>query len=65
MSEAISVLAQGDPTVELNAGGVVVMTLSVLLVMGLLIFCLSKILREPHPETHHHAPLDIDTKSRD
>ena len=41
------------------------MTFSCVLVLGLLIFCLARILGEEHPETHHHAPLDIDTRDSD
>lgn len=50
--------------VRLTVGGAIIMTISVVLVLGLMIFCLARILREEHPE-HHHAPLDIDTHDRD
>jgi hypothetical protein len=49
----------------LTAGGLVVMSVSILLVLALTIFCLARILRESHPEEHHHAPLDIDTGDED
>jgi hypothetical protein len=37
------------------------MVLSILLVLGLTVFCLVRILGEKRPAEHHHAPLDIDT----
>jgi len=58
-------LAQNGERVGLTAGGIAVMTFSCVLVLGLLIFCLAKIFSEKHPETHHHAPLDIDTRDTD
>jgi hypothetical protein len=48
--------------VELTVQGALIMAGCVVLVLGLNIFCMSRILRERHPEEHHHAPLDIDTK---
>jgi len=62
MNATANLLAQNGEPVALTTGGIVVMTFSCLLVVGLLIFCLAKILGERHPETHHHAPLDIDTR---
>jgi heme/copper-type cytochrome/quinol oxidase subunit 2 len=57
-----SILAQAaDESVRLTVGGAVIMTGSIVLVVGLLIFCMSRILREPHPEEHHHAPLETET----
>jgi len=61
MNATAHLLAQNGESIALNAGGIVVMTFSCALVLGLLIFCLVRILGEGHPETHHHAPLDIDT----
>ncbi len=59
----LPVVAQsGVPTVELEPAGMVVMTLSVLLVCGLTIYCAVKILGDKSPSEHHHAPLDIDTR---
>ena len=49
----------------LTAAGAVIMTLSILLVLGLAAFCMARILGEKHPEDHHHAPLDIDTHDTD
>lgn len=49
----------------LTVAGAVIMTLSILLVLGLAVFCMVRILREKHPEEHHHAPLDIDTHDTD
>lgn len=56
--------ANGDE-VRLTFAGGVIMVVSICLVLGLLAFCLTRILRESHPETHHHAPLDIDTRDRE
>jgi len=61
----IHVLAQNGEPVGLTVGGIIVMVFSCALVLGLLIFCLAKILGEKQPETHHHAPLDIDTRDND
>lgn len=49
----------------LTPAGAVIMTASILLVLGLTVFCMARILREPRPEEHHHAPLDIDTHDTD
>jgi hypothetical protein len=49
----------------LTVAGAVIMTISILLVLGLTAFCMAKILRETHPEEHHHAPLDINTHDTD
>ena len=46
----------------LNAGGWTVMLLCVSLITVLMIFCYYRLLREPRPSEHHHAPLDIDTR---
>ena len=52
-----------DPTtVTLNAGGWLMMSVSILLVCGLSSFCLYRILREPTPSKEHHAPLEINTR---
>jgi hypothetical protein len=53
-----AVLAQ---EVRLTAEGAIIMIGCIVLVLGLSAFCMSRILREPRPEEHHHAPLDIDT----
>ncbi len=65
MTALNNLLAQNGDPVSLTAGGIVVMTLSCGLVLGLMTFCLAKILGDKHPETHHHAPLDIDTHDTD
>jgi len=65
MTTVANLLAQNGEQVRLTAGGIIVMTFSCALVLGLLIFCLARILGEKHPETHHHAPLDIDTRDTD
>lgn len=65
MTTILSLLAQTDEPVGLTVGGIVVMTCSILIVLGLLTFCTVRMLKEPHPEEHHHTPLDIDTKDLD
>lgn len=50
-----------ESAVTLEPAGMVVMAVSILLVVGLTLFCVLRILREPTPAEHHHAPLDIDT----
>lgn len=45
--------------------GWIVLIACVGLVVGLCVFCFYRILREPSPSAHHHAPLDIDTHDRD
>ena len=49
----------------LTPGGWVVMLGCVGLVIGLMVFCFHRILREPRPSEHHHAPLDINTHDSD
>jgi ABC-type nickel/cobalt efflux system permease component RcnA len=62
MSLLATILAQAaTDQVTLTPAGVTIMTVSVLLVLGLCAFCFWRILREPAPSEHHHAPLDIDT----
>ncbi len=62
----LAMLAQAaTDDVGLTVGGTVVMTCSIVLVLGLLIFCMTRILREKRPTEHHHAPLDIDTHDRE
>ena len=51
--------------VHLTVQGGLIMTICVGLVLGLSIFCMARILREPHPQEHHHAPLDINTHDQD
>ena len=58
-------LAAEAPTETLNAGGWIMMGGSILLVCGLSAFCLYRIVREPTPGTHHHAPLEIETDDLD
>ncbi len=60
------ILAQSpDPgAMTLTLSGALVMGLSILLVLVLCGFCLGRILSERHPESHHHAPLDIETGDR-
>jgi len=49
----------------LNAGGWTVMIACIGFVCGLCVYCFWRILREPAPSEHHHAPLDIDTHDQD
>jgi hypothetical protein len=66
MTALRTLLAQSpDTDVVLEPSGMVVMVLSILLVLGLMAFCIIRILREPTPQNHHHAPLDIDTRDRE
>ena len=57
-----TVLAQHQ---ALTPSGWTVMIACIGLVCGLVVFCFYRILREPRPSEHHHAPLDIDTHDRD
>ena len=66
MRETVLMLAQavsGD--VRLTTGGAVIMVTCIILVLGLMTFCMTRILREKNPEEHHHSPLDIDTHDLD
>ena len=49
----------------LTTAGWIVMVSCIALVCGLCAFCFYRILREPRPSEHLHAPLDIDTHDRD
>jgi len=63
MYSLLSILAQADGgEVRLTGAGALLMTLSIVLVVGLLVFCMARILRETRPEEHHHVPLEIDTE---
>jgi len=62
MSGTAPLLAQAAAGAEtLTLGGALIMTASVVLVLGLNIFCFWRILREQQPAEHHHVPLEIDT----
>ena len=66
MNELLLILAQAEAEpVGLTIGGGIIMTLSVLLVMGLLIFCMIRVLRESHSEDPYHSPLDADPRDSD
>ena len=45
----------------LTIAGGVIMVASIVLVIGLMVFCMVHILRERQPSEKHHAPLHIDT----
>ena len=64
MFQATGILGAASSDVGLTAAGATIMTVSILLVLGLLTFCMRRILTEQHPEKHH-APLDIDTHDLD
>ena len=49
----------------LTTGGLIVMIVCVGGVCGLMTFCYYRLLRQPRPSDHHHAPLDIDTHDTD
>lgn len=49
----------------LTTGGWTVMILCVGLVTSLMLYCYYRILSEPRPSEHHHAPLEIDTHDSD
>ena len=61
---ALLAQAAGDDT-GLNLGGTLMLALSVLLVCGLLVFCVVRIMREKVPAEHLHARLDIDPHDTD
>ena len=50
--------------VQLTVGGTVIMIISVGVVLGLMTFCMHRILSDKEPEKHH-APLDINTRDLD
>ena len=62
MSASLTVLAQAP---GLNAGGWIMLIGCIGLVCALCAFCCWKILTEPKPSEHHHAPLDADTDDLD
>ncbi len=62
MSDAMLLATLLAQEVRLTVQGGVVMTVCIALVLALNLFCMRRILSEPHPEEHHHAPLEIDTK---
>ena len=65
MSVAAGLLATaGTNHIELTIGGSIIMTVSILLVIGLMAFCMVRILREKEPE-RHHAPLEINSQDLD
>jgi hypothetical protein len=53
-----TLLAQNQ---DLTIGGWTMLVGCVGLVCALCAFCYYRILREPKPSDHHHAPPDIDT----
>ena len=66
MPETVLMLAQAvSDDVRLTTGGAVIMTTCIILVLGLMTFCMARILGEKHPEEHQHSPWDIDTYDPD
>lgn len=57
-----TLLAQNQ---TLTTGGWVMMVGCISLVCGLCAFCFYRLMRDPRPSDHHHAPLEIDTKDLD
>ncbi len=49
----------------LTPAGWTLMIGCIAMVCGLCVFCFYRIMREPRPSEHHHAPLDIDTHDLD
>jgi len=49
----------------MTLAGWLLMTSSVGFVVGLSIFCFTRVLRSSAPGEHLHAPLDIDTHEKD
>ena len=62
---ALNLLAQtANETTHLTAGGAAVMAISVGLVLGLAVFCMSRILGESRPTAQHRRPLGLDDARR-
>lgn len=51
----------------MNTGGWIMLTISVIMVLSLLTFCLVKVLSSADPDMDEeiHGPLDIDTKDKE
>ena len=58
----LSLMAEVD---ALSTSGWVMMIGCIGSVCLLATFCFYRVLREPNPSEHHHAPLDIDTHDLD
>ena len=58
-------LATASTAGGLTPAGWAMLIGSVGMVLALCAFCIYRALREPHPEEHMHAPLDIDTHDKD
>jgi ABC-type nickel/cobalt efflux system permease component RcnA len=60
-------LAQTAPAEQmtLTPAGAAIMTVSIGLVLVMTIFCYYRVLREPTPSDHHHAPLEIEEVDHD
>ena len=63
---SVGLSAQAETTeITLTPGGTLIMVVCIVMVLSLLIFCMTRILRESRPKDHHHAPLEIDTHDTD
>lgn len=61
---ALSQIDAAEPQ-GLTTAGAAIMIGSITMVVAFLTFCMYRILSESNPKTHHHAPLEIDTKDND
>ena len=62
LPEYNSMLAQaGREAVKLTVGGATIMTLSIAMVVGLLVFCMYRVLRSQGTAERLHAPQEIET----
>lgn len=62
MMQPLEILAQNG---GLTTTGAIVMIGCIASVIALMVYCYYRVLREPRPSEHHHAPLDIDTQDTD
>ena len=49
----------------MTIGGWIVMSVSVFGMTGLLVWCIGRVLREPHAADRLHTQADIDTRDRE
>lgn len=50
---------------DLNGAGLTLLIVCIGFVLALAGFCFKRLLSQPRPGDHHHAPLDIDTRDHD
>ena len=58
----VEILAQAAAAGGLSSGGWAMMVGCLSMVIGLCVFCLWRILRDPRPGDRHHVPLDLRTE---